>query len=262
MAREKNTPEQHDPTLGPAVHAVHVGGESLVDRLLPHAKKIGLALLGAALIVTAVFTWRYIQHRRDERATARLVKALDLADRKVFDPDPSVPQPPLEDEIFKSQGERADAVVGAMAKVGRVRGAGSLIEAQFLLRAGKLDDALAIYRKKAQGSGIDALIAREGVGIALEAQATAAKEPTARQKLLEDSLAAFRSIQPDDKGPRRDYSLYHEARILEALGKPDEARAALEKALEVVPGSSLEPAIKVRLSSLGGAPASAASGPR
>ena len=253
MARDKNTPEPHDPSLGPAVAAVHVGGESIVDRLLPHAKKIGLALLGAALLVTAVFTWRYFAHRKQERSTARMVKALDLAERKVFDPDPTTPQPPIEEEIFKSQAERADAVRAAMAKVGPARDAASMVEAQLLLRTGKLDEALAIYRAKAKGSGIDALIAREGIGIALEQQASAAKDQGERQKLLEESLAAFRSIQPDDKGLRRDYALYHEGRILEALGKPDEAKAALQKALEVVPDTTLEPAIKVHLSSLGGA---------
>jgi tetratricopeptide (TPR) repeat protein len=253
VAREKNLPEQHDPTLGPAVHAVHVGGESIVDRLLPHAKKIGLALLGAALLVSADYFYRYLQLGKAQRSTTSLVKALEVSDRRVFDPDPSVPQPPLDEEVFKSEAERLAAVQAAMAKVGQNRDAASLVEAQLLLRNGKLDEAIAIYQRKAKGSGIDALIAREGLGIAYETQASAAKDPTARQKLLEDSLAAFRSIQPDDKGPRRDYSLYHEARILEALGKPAEAKAALQKALEVVPESTLEQVIKVRLSSLGGA---------
>lgn len=253
MARDKNTSEEHDPTLGPAVAAVHVGGESLVDRLLPHVKKIGLALLGAALLITAVFTWRYLQQRKAERSTTKLVQALDLAERKVLDLDPSVPQPPLEEEVYRTQAERSDSVHAAVGKVGRARGAVLLIDAKYLLRAGKIDEALAIYQQKAKGTGIDALIAREGIGIALETRAGTATDPTQRQKLLEESLAAFRSIQTDDKGPRRDYALYHEARVLEALGKPAEARAALQKALEVNPDTTLEPAIKVRLSSLGGA---------
>lgn len=251
MARQENQPEEHDPTLGPVVSAVHVGGESILDRLLPHAKKIGLALGGAALIVTGVFTYRYLQHRKAERATTSVVKALELADRQVFVDDPTIPQPPIEEEIFKTEAERSQAVLGALAKTGRARGAVAMVEAQNLLRDGKLDQALALYRKHAHASGIDGLLAREGVGITLEAQAGAAKDPAARQKLLEDALTAFQAIQPDDKGPRRDYALYHAARLLEELGKPTEAAAALEQALAAVPDTSLEPVIRNRLSALG-----------
>ena len=253
MAREKNKPEEHDPTLGPAVSAVHVGGESLLDRLLPHAKKIGLALLGAALLVTAVVLFRIYQHGKAERSTRRLTKALELAERPVKRDDDGVlpPQDPTE-ETFASEAERVQAVETAMKKIGQTHDAVALVEAQSLLRAGKLDEALAIYRRRAKASGIDGLLAREGVGIVLEAQAAAAdKDPAAKQKLLEQALEAFRAIQPDDKGPRRDYSLYHEARVLEALGKPAEAKAALEKAL-AVPDTSLEPVIRNRLSALGG----------
>jgi tetratricopeptide (TPR) repeat protein len=253
VARDKNIPDEHDPTLGPAVTAVHVGGESIMDRLLPHAKKIGLAVLGAAVVVTIFFTWRYFKQRAAERSTTKVVNVLDLAERQVLDLDPTVPQPPLEEEVYKSYAERADSVAAAMGKAGENRGAASLVEARVLLRGGKLDEALAIYRRKASGGGIDALIAREGVGIVLEAKAAAATDPAQKQKLYEEALAAFRAIQPDDAGLRRDYALYHEARMLEELGKPAEAKAALEKALAAVPDTSLEPVIKTRLSALGGA---------
>ena len=252
MAREKNTPEPHDPTLGPVINTVHVGGESLLDRLLPHVKKIGLTLLGAVLLVSLFVVYRWYQHGKAERATTQVVKALDLVDRQVFDPDPTIPQAPLEEEIYKSEAERTTAVTGAIAKAGPGRQAVALVEAQAFLRAGKLPEALAIYRSRAKASGIDGLLAREGVGITLEAQAAASTDPAAKQKLLEESLAAFRSLQPDEKGPRRDYALYHEGRILEEMGKPTEAIAALKQALASVPDTSLEPVIKNRLSALGG----------
>ncbi|HVV86599.1 MAG TPA: tetratricopeptide repeat protein [Kofleriaceae bacterium] len=252
MARDKNKSEEHDPTLGPAVAAVHVGGESLVDRLLPHAKKIGLTLLGAALLVTAVVGWRVIRRHKEERATKKVVAALDLVDRPVrYDDGLSMPPMP-DEETFASEAEKTQAVADAMKQTGSARGVTALVEADVLLRGGKLDEALAIYRKHAKDTGLDGLLAREGVGITLEAQATATTDPTAKQKLLEDALAAFRAIQTDDKGPRRDVSLYHEGRLLEALGKPDEAKTALQKALAIAPDSPLAPMIKDRLSSLGG----------
>lgn len=252
MARDKQPSEEHDPTLGPAVTAVHVGGESIVDRLLPHAKKIGLALLGAALIVTAVFTWRWYQHRKAEKATSKVIAALAVLDRPVKPgPDEMPLDPKREAEAFADDAARDSAALDAFARTGQARGAGALVEAQLLARTGKLDAALAIYRKHAAAKGVDGLLAREGVGVVLESQAAAATDPAARQKLLEDALAAYRAIQTDDKGLRRDYALYHEGRLLEALGKNAEAKAALEKALAVVPDSALEPVIRNRLSALG-----------
>ncbi len=254
MARENNTPEEHDPTLGPAVTAVHVGGESIADRLLPHIKKIGVAMLGVALVVSAVFMYRWYDRRQSAKATVRTVRALDLIDRPLWDPKSDVPSlPPPEGEPFFTTGaERVSAAALGFSKVGKTRGATALVEARVLLEGGKLDDALALYRKYAGASGIDGLIAREGVGVVLEAQATAAKEPAARQKLLEEALAAYRAVQPDDKGLRRDHALYHEARMLETLGKAPEAIAALKQAMVAVPDSDLEPVIRNRLSALGG----------
>lgn len=253
MARENTPPEEHDPSLGPAVAAVHVGGESIVDRLLPHAKKIGMMLLGAALLVTMAVAYRCNQRKKAERSTSQVVKALDLVERRVFYVDSDLPElpPPAEEAVYKSDAERTETVLGAMAKLGQGRGATALIEAQMLLRSGKLDEALAIYRRRAKASGVDGLIAREGVGITLEAQAAAATDPAAKQKLLEEALAAFRALQPDELGPRRDYALYHEGRVLEALGKPTEAVAALKGALAAVPKTALEPVIRNRLSALG-----------
>lgn len=250
MARDKQPSEEHDPTLGPAVTAVHVGGESILDRLLPHVKKIGLALLGAALIVSAVFTWRWYQHRKAEKATTKLVAALDVLERPVKPGPDEMPIAPTPDQ-FEDAASRDSAALDAFTRAGQARGAGALVEAQLLLRAGKLDAALAIYRKHSRAAGIDGPLAREGVGVVLEQQAAAATDPAARQKLLEEALAAYQAIQTDDKGPRRDYALYHEGRLLEALGKNAEAKASLEKALAVVPDTTLEPVIRNRLSALG-----------
>jgi len=82
------------------------------------------------------------------------------------------------------------------------------------------------------------VVAREGVGYTLEAKGE-----------LDAALEAFRAMQPDEGGPRREYALYHEGRILSAQGKKDEAKAAFEKALEKAKEvtSTLQPMIEVRL---------------
>ncbi|HVK72965.1 MAG TPA: hypothetical protein VM734_06575 [Kofleriaceae bacterium] len=247
MASDKND-QEHDPSLGPKVTAVHVGGESLADRLVPHLKKIAFALVALAAILTAFFTYRWWSHSRAEKATDRLARALELGDRPVIPGDMNLPGMP---EHFKTQAERANAALAELAKAGSVRDAAGLYEAHMLVQAGKLDEALARYRKLGGAGGVDGAVAREGVGVVLETQASAAQEPAQRQKLLEDALAAFRAVQPDDKGPRRDYALYHEARVLEEMGKPAEAIAQLKKALTVSPETPLRGAIEMRLSGLG-----------
>ena len=248
MAREQD--DEHDPTLGPKVAAVHVGEESILERLVPHMKKIGLALVAVGAILAVFFTWRYFKHQAAEKATNQLAQALELGSRPVvpegmpaFGQDPELP-------TFKTEAERANAALSALAK-SDLRGVASLYEAHLLIAAGKLDEALAHYRKLSTAKGVDGAVAREGVGVVLETQAAAAKDPSQRQKLLEDALAAFRAVQTDDKGPRRDFALFHEARVLEALGKPTEAVASLKKALEVAPSSSLRGSIETRLSALG-----------
>src|SRR6185503_10758512 len=92
--------------------------------------------------------------------------------------------------------------------------ANATFKASLLVQAGQLDDAIALYKKHQKGKTIDNVLAREGLGIALEMKAEAEKDAASRQKHLEEALAAFTSMQPDEKGPRYAYALYHQGRIL------------------------------------------------
>jgi tetratricopeptide (TPR) repeat protein len=255
VAREKE--QEHDPNLGPAVSAVHIGGESILDRIVPHMKKIAVAAVALTVILSVYFGMRWWKYRKAERSTDKLARALEVAERDVVaeitPPLPPIPGAPEVEkpETFPTYAARAEATLAELRKAGPTRGAASLYEAQLLIQANKLDEALAIYRRVGSGKSTDAAIAREGVGVVLETKAGVAKDPAEHQKLLEEALAAYRAIQTDDKGPRRDYSLYHEARVLEAMGKPAEAIAALKKAQEVTPDSQLKPLIEQHLATLG-----------
>ena len=77
------------------------------------------------------------------------------------------------------------------------------------------------------------MLAREGLGLALEAKAHDTKDAAASQKLLEEALAAFTAMQPDEKGPLRAYALYHQGRVLVLLGKNGDAKAAFQKAKDL-----------------------------
>ena len=67
----------------------------------------------------------------------------------------------------------------------------------------------------------------------------------------EEALAAFTAMQPDEKGPRRAYALYHQGRILGLLGKTAEATDAFKKAKELSGEGPLADQIDERLASLG-----------
>ncbi|MGE0870980.1 MAG: hypothetical protein AB7P03_20615 [Kofleriaceae bacterium] len=219
---------------------VHIGGESIVDRLAPHIKKILVAFIVLAVALTVVFAVRWYKQRGQVADTEKMVAVLDVA-RKPIQPaaaagqpaDPDAPKP----EGFANAHDRATAVLDVLAKQNApvsptYRGA-------MLLDAGKLDEAIAEYRKAAADKTIDGVLAREGLGIALEAKATAEKDATARQKLLEESLAAFASMQPDEAGPRRSYALYHQGRIQLTLGKRAEATASFDQAKKVAAPAGL-----------------------
>jgi tetratricopeptide (TPR) repeat protein len=252
MARKKD--EEHDPNLGPQIAAVHIGGDSILDRLVPHMKKIVFVIVGGTVVLTIFFGARWWKQRKAEKATDKLAHALERGSVMVipgFEPDPADPKSKDMPETYGSYAKRAEDTLAQLKKSGQVRGAASLYEAQLLIQAGKLDDALAIYKKVGAGTSSDAAVAREGVGIVLETKAAAAKDPAEHQRLMDEALAAFRAVQPDDKGPRRDYGLYHEGRVLQGMGKAADAVAVFQKALTVAPDTQLKPLIEERLAALG-----------
>lgn len=228
---------------------VQVGGESFIERLVPYMKQIVIGVLVLAGVLTAIFTVRYFKERGRQKETAKLVKVLDISERQVT-PEGTPPEPNAKEPTFASNKARAEAVLDAMTKQGAVKGSG-VFRASMLIQAGRIDDAIAEYRKHTSGKTLDAVLAREGLGIALEMKAEQEKDAAARQKGLEEALATFESMQPDEKGPRYAYALYHQGRILALLGKTAEARTKLEKAKELGTGTQLAELADERLAGLG-----------
>lgn len=234
---------------------VHIGGESIADRLLPHIKKILVGFIVVAVVITVILAIRWRKQAGQEAETARLAQVLDVARRPVGATMPNLPgmTPPADEPRFATRKERADAVLDAIAKQG-VDGPGAF-HAAMLADAGKLDEAIAAYRavppaKPGKPEAIEGVLAREGLGLALEAKAAATQDPAARQQLLEEALAAFVAMQPDETGPRRAYALYHQGRIQQRLGKTAEAKTAFEKAKELGASTELPELIERRLATL------------
>ena len=229
---------------------VNVGGESLVDRIYPHRKRIGFFILSGFLIWAVIAVVIHFRESGQEKSTEKVASVLEVGERKVREPGVQ-PDPKDKEPSFADHKERATAVLDAIAKQG-TDAAGPAYRASLLVQAGKLDEAIAEY-KKAQGQvGLDGVLAREGLGIAQEMKATAEKDSATSQKGLEEALATFQSMQPDEKGPRRAFALYHQGRVLELLHKTADAKAVYDKAKEAgKEAAELTQLIDDRLSNLG-----------
>ena len=229
---------------------VHIGGESILDRILPHMKQIIIAVVVAAVVLMVIFFIRWMQERKEKAETRKLDDILEVAREPIrakdAKPDPKSPS-------FGDAKERGGAVLAEIAKQDTGI-AGHAFRGGQLLDVGKIDDAIAEYRQGTSDKTIEGVMCREGLGLALEAKATAEKDPAARQKGLEDALAAFAAMQPDENGMRRAYALYHQGRIQLLLTKRAEAKALFEKAKEANKNASdrdLADLIEKRLAALG-----------
>jgi tetratricopeptide (TPR) repeat protein len=229
---------------------VAVGGESILERLVPHMKKIAVALVGVMVVLSIIFSVRCVHDKKSAAATEKLQKVLWAAEVPVAQPGEPV-DPKANPKPYTDNKERANAVLDVLAKANS-NAAGPVFRASLLVQAGKLDDAIAEFKKSQGKTGLEGVLAREGLGIAIEMKAEGEKDATARQKGLEEALATFKSMQPDEQGPRRAFAFYHQGRILEILGKKDEAKAALEKAKDIGKGTEVVELADQRIASLGG----------
>ena len=229
--------------------AVHVGGESLADRILPHLKKIIVSVIVIAVVLSIFFGIRAWKQSKQADATEKVAKVMQLAQRKIAAP-PMPGGPPPDPDSFPDAKTRAAAILDEAAKQGA--DLEPAVKGGLMLDKGDIDGAIREYKVGIAKDGIEGVLAREGLGIALEAKAMAEKDPAARQKLLEEALAAFAAMQPKPDGARHAYALYHQGRLQQVLGKSAEAKALFEQAKTAGASSSeLAQLIEKRLASLG-----------
>lgn len=273
--------------FGPGKSAVELedefvsGVSQVAEKLKPHLKLI--AAISAILVVVMIgwYGYQYLDERAETKATALFRQALDIADRPVEAPDPdsdkskdaepeagSDAKPEADnaaasaeaaaDAPFPSEQARADAVLVPLQSLREEYGstdtarAARLLHASSLYAAGRFQDAIAMYEEILADRTMSelAIPAREGLGYAQEALALASEDQAARQAGLEKALATFGEIQTKEDGPQREVALYHQARILAALGKREDAVASLKKASEIAPDSPLRNDIRQRLAQL------------
>ena len=160
---------------------------------------------------------------------------------------------------FSSEEERRTASLAALSGLRKehddiaLTRLAKLHEAKLLLEAGSYDEALAAYKSFAASKAPEPLrlTALEGVGYSLEATAMANEDAAARQTGLEAALRAFEQLQPNKDGAMRDYSLYHQGRILIAMGKTDEGIGKFRELTTEHADSELTSSVEDRLANLG-----------
>jgi tetratricopeptide (TPR) repeat protein len=243
--------DKDDKKTGFDPKPVQIGGESILDRLIPHMKKIVIAIVITSVLLGVVFFFVWLKDRKHAKATNQLAEVVDITSEPVLSSG-EVPASKLPIPTHPDHKERATKVLEQIQASG-TESTGPTFKAAMLMQSGKLDDAIAEYRKGTTEPGLAGVLAREGLGLALEAKALAGDQAS-RQKGLEEALAAFQQMQPDEKGPRYAYAQYHQGRLLAPglLGKPTEAKAAFEKAKSAADKDSpLVQLIDERLVSLG-----------
>jgi tetratricopeptide (TPR) repeat protein len=203
------------------------------------------------VIVSVVFGVRAFKQRGEKKATAKLAQVIAIADRRVRDAGEAVDPKKPADDSFADEKAKATAVLAAIA-ANDVK-APPQFEGPFLVTVGRYDDAITGYHTcQTLAEGLDGVICREGLGLALEAKAAATTDLAAQKAGYQAALEAFKVLQPDADGPRAAIAKYHEGRMQELLGNATEAKAAFEKAKTMdKDGGELGALIEARLATLG-----------
>jgi tetratricopeptide (TPR) repeat protein len=238
------------------------GMDRLVNALKPHAVKIGVGIAAIAILSIGYAAYSGHTKRKDARATVYYAEAVRLASLPIREAplEPRTTEP----DVVTSFPNREAQVSAALSKLEALQDRhGSsgvarqalLLHADLLMDAGRHDEAARIYSDYARSDGqpMLRLLAREGFAYALEARALATEDAAARQEGLAAALEAFVAMQPEAEGPMHDRALYHQGRLLAALGRRDEALETYRKVLELA-SAELRPTIEQRLAALDAEP--------
>ncbi len=230
---------------------------SLSDTLQPHLKKIAI---GIGIVTAGIIAWQvkgWMHDKAAKKSTESYVATMKVLDRPVVGPDDVAPVTSVPVEPFVTEEAKRNAALQALEDLsGEDMPMASLAlprKAKLLLESGKFDEAAAAYTKVTKSSVPAALrlAAKEGIGYSLEGKAMASKDPDTRQNGLSEALKAFSSLQPNEGSPMYDYSLYHQGRILVAMGKRDEGIVKFKLALDKTSDPSLQFNVETRLDVLG-----------
>lgn len=228
-----------------------------------HAAPIAVGIAATGIVLIAGGVWKNFSGKRDVEATKDLTEALEISAQPLLGegespanesapenaPDSAANDAAAADKPrFRTAKERAAEVIKAIdetqqksPKVGR---AALLVRASALMDLERVDEAVSKYRlflDEAAQSDPLRVIAYEGLGYALEKKGD-----------LEKARIEFRAMAPAEDSPLRDRALWHEGRLLQKLGKKEDARRAFQMILDKFASSPLRDDVQARLAALDG----------
>ncbi|MBI4509859.1 MAG: tetratricopeptide repeat protein [Deltaproteobacteria bacterium] len=233
---------------------------TLTDRaikaLSPHFKKIAVLAGACALVIAAINIYNSQREKKRVAATRNFGEAMQVL-KAPIDPEGAPPVSGKKDETprFKTPKERGEA---ALAKISTLRKEhasaqvalqAQLAEAGVLFDLGRYDEAIAAYKRYLEQADSAQLriVAREGLGLAIEAKALAEKDAKAREAGLSEALKTFEQLQPDENGFYREMALYHQARLKATLGDRAGATALYKQIVDKFPSTWMRAVVTRRM---------------
>lgn len=205
-----------------------------VDYAQHHGKQILLAiggLVAAAVLVFGVVQWR---GSRSEAAQNALADAIRVANARV-DATAAKPDDPTA-PVFATEADRRARAKAAFETVVKNHGDGDAGSAariylgNIAAEEGRLDDARALWQQ---------YLDQEPDGMLAAATRLSLWELDREQGKSEAVAAEVRAMLDDAKRPLPEDALLNElAKTLDALGKPEEAKAARQRILDEFPRSA------------------------
>src|SRR4051812_11635213 len=119
MADNKKEASKSSAPPGIDPKAVHVGGESLIDRIVPHIKKIAVMVIVVAVVVSGILVFRWRGEAKKQASTEKLLDTMEVARREVGpepapSPLPGKTPPKTPEARFATDKDRADAVLASL----------------------------------------------------------------------------------------------------------------------------------------------------
>lgn len=229
----------------------------LFEKVSPYLN--GLSIFLAVTLVLTSVGWGIAnwldgkaQGATEQFGRALHIYAADLSGENSIKPEREEQNPVPR---FKTTQERADATLAALDELdrnfphSRIRKESPLFRAGIYFDLGKYAEALSQYQsfvaQSGLGDGAEVPVAREGIGLALEAQGK-----------LDEALASYKAIAEVPADPKArvgyyfDRALAAQARVLLRKGDKKHAAELLKAVLSKVPTTPLKDDIETQLAQI------------
>jgi len=222
----------------------------LYKKTEPYMRAILLTIGSAVVVWFLVYGISGWMEHKSQAAAEQFGKAVKIYDADLIT-DETAPKGEDETPRFKTEKERADAAFAALDELNKKWSGSDVARDSLVFRAGILFDlgrypeATDTYRKfldQLKNKDVPlAALAKEGIGLSLEAQGK-----------LDEALTAYTQLEPSSGDFYKDRAMYAQARIYQKKGDKEKAKSIYQQILTKQPQTMLKDEIQTRLASLEG----------